>query len=93
MKACALQRKFTGRRMKGMFMMKNVKKSIAGLSAMALSMSLTACGGGSEGGSSDQTSDTTATTTTAVTAEVNTATVAEDAFHGYEWATTREKIS
>ncbi|MBQ5332686.1 MAG: extracellular solute-binding protein, partial [Oscillospiraceae bacterium] len=58
--------------------MKNVKKSIAGLSAFALTMSLTACGGGSEGGSAEQTSDTTVTTTTAATVEINTATVAEE---------------
>ena len=58
--------------------MNNVKKSIAGLSAFALTMSLTACGGGSEGGSAEQTSDATVTTTTAATVEINTATVAEE---------------
>ncbi len=55
--------------------MKNLKKTIAGISALTLSMSMTACG---EGGETAETTAETVATTTQVTVEVNTATVAEE---------------
>lgn len=61
--------------MKGMFEMKNVKKTIAGISALTLTMSLAACG--SEEGDTTAT-EATVTTTTAATVELNTATYAEE---------------
>ena len=58
--------------------MKNLKKTLAGVSALTLTVSMTACGGsgGSEGGNT--TENTTVTTTTAATVELNTATYAEE---------------
>ena len=61
-----------------MFEMKNLKKTIAGISALTLTMGLTACGGSGEGGSADQTTEATIETTTQVTVEVNTETLAEN---------------
>ena len=58
--------------------MKNLKKTLAGVSALTLTVSMTACGGsdGSEG--VNTTENTTVTTTTAATVELNTATYAEE---------------
>lgn len=56
--------------------MKNLKKTLAGISALTFAMGLTACGGGSDPASTEQ--QTTVTTTTAATVEINTATLAED---------------
>ena len=61
-------------REKGIFEMKNVKKTIAGISALSMAMSLAACGGSSE----EQTEVMTQETTTQATVEINTATLAED---------------
>ena len=60
--------------------MKNFKKTLAGISALTLTLSMTACGGdsSSNGGSSSSADETTATTTTAATVELNTATLAEE---------------
>ncbi len=59
--------------------MKNLKKTLAGLSALAFAASMTACGGNTESGEETQsTEQTTVTTTTAATVEINTATVAEE---------------
>lgn len=55
--------------------MKNIKKTIAGVSALAFALGMTGCGGGTE---STTESTTAATTTTAATVEINTATVAEE---------------
>ncbi len=55
--------------------MKKIKKTVAGISALTLSMSMTACGGGGE--TAETTAETVATTTQ-VTVEINTATVAEE---------------
>ncbi|MGN0643055.1 MAG: ABC transporter substrate-binding protein [Huintestinicola sp.] len=55
--------------------MKNLKKTLAGLTALSLTMGMTACGGSDEGG--DETT-AAATTTTQATVEINTATVAEE---------------
>jgi len=57
--------------------MKKLKRTIAGVSALALAMSMTACGGDSESSSADGTTEAQ-TTTTAATVEVNTATLAEE---------------
>ena len=57
--------------------MKKMKKTLAGISALTLTMSMTACGE-SGGTSTDTTADTTVTTTTAATVELNTATLAEE---------------
>ncbi|MBQ7782718.1 MAG: extracellular solute-binding protein [Oscillospiraceae bacterium] len=54
--------------------MKDIKRIIAGVSALSLTMSMTACGGGS----AEETTAATAATTTAATVEINTATVAEE---------------
>ena len=54
--------------------MKNVKKTIAGISALSMAMSLAACGGSFE----EQTEAMTQETTTQATVEINTATLAED---------------
>ena len=54
--------------------MKNLKKTIAGISALTLTMSMTACGGS---GSGDETTVATAATTTAATVTLNTETLAE----------------
>ena len=54
--------------------MKNFKKTIAGISALSMAMSLAACGGSAE----EQTEAVTQETTTQATVEVNTATLAED---------------
>ena len=59
---------------KGIFEMKNFKKTIAGISALSMAMSLAACGGSAE----EQTEAVTQETTTQATVEVNTATLAED---------------
>ena len=59
--------------------MKNFKKTLAGISALTLTLSMTACGGdSSSNGGSDTPAEetTTATTTTAATVELNTATLA-----------------
>ena len=59
--------------------MKNFKKTLAGISALTLTLSMTACGGdSSSNGGSDSSADetTTVTTTTAATVELNTATLA-----------------
>ena len=61
--------------------MKNFKKTLAGISALTLTLSMTACGGdSSSNGGSDSSADetTTVTTTTAATVELNTATLAEE---------------
>ena len=61
--------------------MKNFKKTLAGISALTLTLSMTACGGdSSSNGGSDSSAEetTTATTTTAATVELNTATLAEE---------------
>ena len=61
--------------------MKNFKKTLAGISALTLTLSMTACGGdSSSNGGSDTPAEetTTATTTTAATVELNTATLAEE---------------
>lgn len=60
--------------------MKNFKKTLAGISALTLTLSMTACGGdsSSNGGSSSSADEITATTTTAATVELNTATLAEE---------------
>ena len=60
--------------------MKNFKKTLAGISALTLTLSMTACGGdsSSNGGDSSSADETTATTTTAATVELNTATLAEE---------------
>ena len=60
--------------------MKNFKKTLAGISALTLTLSMTACGGdsSSNGDSSSSADETTATTTTAATVELNTATLAEE---------------
>ncbi len=55
--------------------MKNLKKTIAGISALTLTMSMTACGGS---GSGDETTVATAATTTAATVTLNTETLAEE---------------
>ena len=55
--------------------MKNLKKTIAGISALTLTMSMTACGGS---GSADETTVATAATTTAATVTLNTETLAEE---------------
>lgn len=55
--------------------MNNFKKTLAGISALTLSMSMTACGGDSSDNAEES---ATVTTTTAVTVEINTATVAEE---------------
>lgn len=55
--------------------MKNLKKTLAGVSALTLTMSMTACGGGNE--SAETTADTVATTTQATVA-LNTETMAEE---------------
>lgn len=52
--------------------MKNIKRTIAGVSALTFAFGLTACGGGSEGGSTADTTAATAATTTAATVEINT---------------------
>ena len=57
--------------------MKKMKKTLAGISALTLTMSMTACGE-SGGTSTDTSADTTVTTTTAATVELNTATLAEE---------------
>ena len=54
--------------------MKKMKKTLAGISALTLTMSMTACGGDNGGSTADTTADTTVTTTTAATVELNTAT-------------------
>ncbi|MBQ7783334.1 MAG: extracellular solute-binding protein, partial [Oscillospiraceae bacterium] len=54
--------------------MKDIKRIIAGVSALSLTMSMTACGGGT----AEETTAATAATTTAATVEINTATVAEE---------------
>lgn len=54
----------------------NFKKTIAGVSALTLTMSMTACGSGTS--DTVETTASTAATTTAVTVEINTATVAEE---------------
>ncbi len=56
--------------------MKNFKKTLAGVSALAFAMSMTACGGGSESGGDTTTAPVE--TTTGATVEINTATVAEE---------------
>lgn len=61
--------------------MKNFKKTLAGISALTLTLSMTACDGdSSSNGGSDSSADetTTVTTTTAATVELNTATLAEE---------------
>ena len=58
--------------------MKKMKKTLAGISALTLTMSMTACGGDNGGSTADTTADTTVTTTTAATVELNTATLAEE---------------
>lgn len=61
--------------------MKNFKKTLAGISALTLTLSMTACGGdSSSNGGSDSSADetTTVTTTTAATVGLNTATLAEE---------------
>ncbi len=55
--------------------MKNLKRTLAGLSALTLTVSMTACGGDDAGTTEEV---TTVTTTTAATVEINTATVAEE---------------
>ncbi len=57
--------------------MKSIKKTLAGISALTLSVSMTACGG-DDSGTVDSTDVTTVTTTTAATVELNTATYAEE---------------
>ena len=56
--------------------MKNLKKTLAGISALTFAMGLTACGGGSDPASTEQ--QTTVTTTTAATVEIKTETLAEE---------------
>ena len=51
--------------------MKKMKKTLAGISALTLTMSMTACGGDNGGSTADTTADTTVTTTTAATVELN----------------------
>lgn len=57
--------------------MKNFKKTIAGISALTLAVSMTACGETENSGSPDDTTSAQ-TTTTAATTEINTATLAEE---------------
>ncbi len=57
--------------------MKEFKRTVAGVSALALTLSMTACGGDSETSSGETTSETAATTTMATVA-VNTETVKEE---------------
>lgn len=56
--------------------MKNLKKTIAGVSAVSMAMSMTACGGDSAG--NGESTDTTVATTTMATVAINTETVAEE---------------
>ncbi len=56
--------------------MKNLKKTLAGISALTFAMGLTACG---PGDSESTTEQTTVTTTTAATVEIKTDTLAEEA--------------
>ncbi len=56
--------------------MNSFKKTLAGVSALTLTLSMTACGGGNDGGSGDETT-APAETTTQVTVDINTETVAE----------------
>lgn len=57
--------------------MKKLRKTLAGLSALTLTLSLTGCGGGTEGGGTEATQETV-TTTTAATVELNTETLNEE---------------
>jgi len=56
--------------------MKNFKRTVAGVSALAMALGLTGCGGGSD--TAQETAAATAETTTQVTVEINTATLAEE---------------
>ncbi|MBP1546472.1 MAG: extracellular solute-binding protein [Oscillospiraceae bacterium] len=56
--------------------MKNFKRTVAGVSALAMALGLTSCGGGSD--TAQETAAATAETTTQVTVEINTATLAEE---------------
>ena len=63
--------------------MKNLKRTLAGLSALTLAVSLSGCGGSSSGGSGGgagggDTETHTEATTTAVTVDLNTETVSEE---------------
>ncbi len=56
--------------------MKNFKRTVAGVSALAMALGLTGCGGGSD--TAQETAASTAETTTQATVEINTATLAEE---------------
>ena len=56
--------------------MKNFKRTVAGVSALAMALGLTGCGGGSD--TAQETAAATAETTTQATVEINTATLAEE---------------
>lgn len=58
--------------------MKEFKRTVAGVSALALTLSMTACGGDSEGSSSGETTSETVETTTMATVAINTETVKEE---------------